>query len=228
MRQVLHELRTPVGAIQGFAEIIQQQLFGPAPHEYRAHAAAIAVDAARLLAGFDEVDRLVKLESGAPVLEPGTSDFHAAVADTAQRLQGVLRPRGAAFQLEGSGGPFTVALDRSESLALAWRLLASAAGAMGPGETVPLRLDAKAGRIRLRMALPRALAERSVEDAHPARRSAVSAGIFGPDFAFRLARAEARAMGGKLKCKGDRITLVVPALTADEGGHSPGVHQAGA
>jgi hypothetical protein len=29
LRQVLHELRTPVNAIQGFAEIIQQQLFGP-------------------------------------------------------------------------------------------------------------------------------------------------------------------------------------------------------
>ena len=29
VRQALHELRTPLGALQGFAEIIQQQLFGP-------------------------------------------------------------------------------------------------------------------------------------------------------------------------------------------------------
>jgi signal transduction histidine kinase len=29
LRQLLHELRTPVNAIQGFAEVIQQQLFGP-------------------------------------------------------------------------------------------------------------------------------------------------------------------------------------------------------
>ena len=71
MRQILHELRTPVGAIQGFAEVIQQQLFGPAPHEYRAHAAAISVDAARLLAGFDELDRLARLETGAAKLESG-------------------------------------------------------------------------------------------------------------------------------------------------------------
>jgi len=58
MRQLLHELRTPVNALQGFAEIIQQQLFGPAPNEYRALAANIAGDAARILAGFDELERL--------------------------------------------------------------------------------------------------------------------------------------------------------------------------
>jgi hypothetical protein len=35
LRQVLHELRTPINAIQGFAELIQQQLFGETPHQYR-------------------------------------------------------------------------------------------------------------------------------------------------------------------------------------------------
>ena len=48
IRQLLHELRTPVTAIQGYAEVIQQQLFGPAPHEYRALAASIASDAAHI------------------------------------------------------------------------------------------------------------------------------------------------------------------------------------
>ena len=43
MRQLLHELRTPAGAIQGFAELIQQQMFGSAPNEYRALAAAVSV-----------------------------------------------------------------------------------------------------------------------------------------------------------------------------------------
>ncbi|MFD2578465.1 hypothetical protein ACFSTD_07285 [Novosphingobium colocasiae] len=64
MRQILHELKNPANAIQVAAEIIQQQLYGPAPHEYRALAAAIAGDVAQILAGFDELDRLVKLESG--------------------------------------------------------------------------------------------------------------------------------------------------------------------
>jgi signal transduction histidine kinase len=61
LRQLLHELRTPVNAIQGFAEVIQQQLFGPTPHEYRALAAVVAADSAVMLAGFEELDRYARI-----------------------------------------------------------------------------------------------------------------------------------------------------------------------
>src|SRR5690606_7805933 len=63
MRQALHEMRTPLGAIQGFAELIQHQMFGSVPNAYRALAGAIGVDAARMLAGFEEIERLIKLET---------------------------------------------------------------------------------------------------------------------------------------------------------------------
>src|SRR5690606_20458848 len=95
LRQLLHELRTPVNAIQGFAELIQQQLFGPAPNEYRALAAAVAVDAARLLAGFDEIDRMAQLEVGTLTLDEGRSDARAIVCAILRRLEGVLRQRSA-------------------------------------------------------------------------------------------------------------------------------------
>ncbi|WP_271077523.1 sensor histidine kinase [Aurantiacibacter sp. MUD61] len=225
MRQVLHELRTPVNAIQGFAEIIQQQLFGPAPHEYRAHAAGISVDAAKLLAGFDEVDRLVKLDSGDLTLEEGESDMRHVVSDTVQRLQAVLRPRNASFELRVKGSPFLVGLQRSEAMGLCWRILATAAGAMGPGETVALRLAGNEKRVRLRMKIPPSLIDGTVpktaarSDAQ--REKAISAGMFGPKFSFKLAQAEAEAAGGYLKCKEDRVTLVLPALTATGVDHSP-------
>ncbi|GGD53996.1 sensor histidine kinase [Erythrobacter arachoides] len=222
MRQVLHELRTPVGAIQGFAEIIQQQLFGPAPHEYRAHAAGIAVDAAKLLAGFDEMDRLVKLEAGAVTLEPGTSDFHVAIGDTVKRLQNVLHSRGADFVLEVMEGPFLVPLAPGDALSLAWRLLATTASAMAPGETITIRLDRQDATVQLRIDCPSGLVDSTAADRGPSRRGAVSAGMFGPKFAFRLARAEAAAIGGALQCDKDQVTLVVPSLTGQEQSLSAG------
>lgn len=213
MRQVLHELRTPVNAIQGFAEIIQQQLFGMVPHEYRAHAAAIAVDAAKLLAGFDEVDRLVKLESCALELEEGQADFHAVLTETIRRLEGVLRPRNAGFALEVSGSPFTVAIAREEAMLLCWRLLATAAAALGPGETAQLDLSSDGEELRLKLDVPETLRNAGPDTSRDGqRRKVVSAGMFGPAFTFRLVEAEACAAGGSLDCAGNKVELRLPSV----------------
>ena len=221
MRQVLHELRTPVNAIQGFAEIIQQQIFGPVPHEYRAHAATIAGDAATLLAGFDEVDRLVKLENGAMELDEGTSDFSEALVNTMERLERALRPRSAGFKLNVSGAPFHVALDRSEAMAICWRLLATAASALGPGEEVQLDLASDGHTIHLQLDFPESLRDAASDAARDSqRRRAISAGMYGPKFTFRLAEAEAHAAGGSLICDEDRVSLRLPALTLPDADHS--------
>jgi signal transduction histidine kinase len=222
MRQVLHELRTPVNAIQGFAEIIQQQLFGAAPNEYRALAAGIAVDAARLLAGFEELDRLAQLEANTLELAQGSSDLREVVVRLLRRLEGVLRPRNAGMALTVWGSPFTVPLEESEALRLAWRLLATLAGAVAPGEVLDLELESDGAQVSLRTDLPAAL--REAEDlfaaTEPAGTRAVSAGMFGSGFAFRLARAEARAIGGSLTRDGEVLRLELPALTASAPLHS--------
>ena len=114
IRQLLHELRTPVNAIQGFAEVIQQQLFGPTPHEYRALAASIVGDAARILAGFDELERLAKLDSGAMQLEAGTCDLGAVLQATLSHLEPFTGQRGIAMRLRLKDDPLPVAVAPGE------------------------------------------------------------------------------------------------------------------
>lgn len=222
MRQVLHELRTPVNAIQGFAEIIQQQIFGPAPNAYRALAAAIAVDAAKLLAAFEEVDRLTRLEIGALDLAEGDADMREAVVETVRRLDGVLRPRNAAIDLEVSGSPFVTALAREELLSLAWRVLATLAGALAPGERIDVRLAGDGARIVLDCRLPASIAASGDPFAStPAERSAVlTAGMFGSGFSLRLARAEIQAAGGTFNISDEYLRLTLPGLTRDDTHHS--------
>ena len=96
----------------------------------------MAVDAARLLAGFDEIDRLAQLEAGTFEREPGQSDLRDIVARIQRRLEGVLRQRSARIDLAASGSPFTVALAEPDALQLVWRLLATLAGSLAPGEIV--------------------------------------------------------------------------------------------
>ncbi len=232
MRQVLHELKTPVNAIQGFSEAIQQQLFGPTPHEYRALAAGIAGDAARILAGFEELERLVKLDSGALEIEPGACDLAAIVAATVARLDAVTEARGSGFALEIEPGTPPAAIDAGEAERLVWRLLATLAAAAAPGERLRLRLRRKGGMLRLTARLPAALAGRDDEAlfhaAAPAQGAVLVAGMFGTGFALRLATAEARAAGGGLERAGGRLRLALPlapepdaaGLTGDEPHHS--------
>ncbi len=229
IRQLLHELRTPVTAVQGYAEVIQQQLFGPAPHEYRALAAAIAADAARILAGFEELDRLARLETGAMAIEPGEADLAALVRRTSAQLAAVLDAQDAGLALAfAETSTLLIAIDQEDAEALVWRLLASLASACAPGERIAVSLDpligAKGAIGRLVCGLPARLAAEEELFAATIRSSggAINAGLFGTGFSLRLARAEARAAGGDLKRDGSALILTLPLVS--EGAGLPGAH----
>lgn len=218
IRQILHELRTPVNAVQGFSEIIQQQIHGPVPHEYRAHAATIASDAARILASFDEIDRLVKLENNALQVEQGEADLVAILKRTLDQIQPVLTPRMAGIEADLPDANCETGLAKAELEALVWRLIASLAGNVGAGEQLALSLSAEGSNLQLTCEIPALLAaqddifEASVRQSG----SAISTGAFGAGFSLRLARAEARSAGGSLERVDDSVMMTLPRLTDQE------------
>lgn len=224
MRQMLHELRTPVNAIQGFAEVIQQQLFGPTPHDYRALAAGIAGDAARILSAFEELDRLAKLDSGAMELEPGETDLANLLETTVSQLSTHTAPRGSGFSLRIRGEAAQIGLERTEAERIVWRLLATLAGVSASGEILRLSLEPAGEWLRLDLNLPAALAsihgEALFEAAANSIPQSLTVGTFGIGFALRLARTEAQAAGGDLVRHGDVLTLTLPALSQQSAGGS--------
>ncbi len=229
IRQMLHELKNPVNAIQGYAELIQQQLYGPTPHEYRALAAGIAGDAARMLSAFDELERLARLDSGAMELDSGETDLAEVVRITVGQLGAHTAQRGSGFALKDEPAALPVPLARLEVERIAWRLLATLAGISAPGELLKLRLRPKDGVIRLDVALPASLAAREGDSLFDAAAGSmpqiIAAGVFGVGFALRLVRAEARAAGGDLLRRGGKLRLILPGspsmgLTAGDADHT--------
>lgn len=232
MRQVLHELRTPANAIQVAAEIIQQQLFGPAPHEYRALAAAIAADAAHILAGFEELDRLVKLECRALTIDAGLCDFAEVLEQTVARLSVWTGPRRSGFRIARPCPPMPLPIARAEAERFAWRLLAALAGSTAPDEILPIDCDFANGTAFISIAVPRALADRSdaelfhgtaqagTEGSGERRQNGMSSGMFGIGFTLRLAAAEVRAGGGEFHRKDNALLLQLPGLTHPVANHS--------
>jgi two-component system OmpR family sensor kinase len=225
MRQLLHELRTPINAVQGFAEVIQQQVFGPAPHEYRALAAAIAGDAALILAGFEELDRLSRLDSGGMEMALSGCDLAAVAAATVAQLQVFTAPRSSGFDIsiEGEAG-IEVALGQTEAEHLIWRLMATLAASAAPGEILKVCAAQHGDIALLTIQLPAALAALDEGQLMHATASAgprtLSAGMFGTGFSLRLAAAEAKAAGGNLVRYGEMLKISLPGLTIAEPGHS--------
>jgi two-component system, OmpR family, sensor kinase len=223
IRQLLHELRTPITAVQGYAEVIQQQLFGPAPHEYRALAAAIAADAAHILAGFEELDRLARLETGALTLAPGEADLATLTRRMAEQLSTALASRDAGITLsDDRATSLFIAIDEEEAEGMLWRLLATLAASCRAGEHLAIRLspvfEGPFAMAHLVCELPARLREVDDPFGSDVRSSdkAISAGLFGSGFSLRLARAEAMRAGGTMTVAQGQIVIRLPFITGVE------------
>ncbi|MBB4615172.1 sensor histidine kinase [Novosphingobium taihuense] len=215
LRQLLHELRTPINAIQGFAEMIQSQVFGATPHQYRAMAASIAADAAQMLAGFEEIERLVKLESHALSIDTGEADAAAIVARLVEQVSPVLAARNVrlAVAMPPQQVPVSFAADEIERTV--WRLLSVVATSVAPGERITISLEATATTASLAITLPASLAQLDdtalfAPDAPMGGGSLAASAMLGNGFALRLARAEFEAGGGSLRREGVRFVAELP------------------
>lgn len=216
LHQVLHELRTPINAIQGFAELIQQQLLGETPHHYRALAATIAADAARMLAGFEDVERLIRLESArsdaaADVAPAG--DLAAILARVRDLLTPSVERRSITLAWSLPDHDIAVAMAPAEIERTVWRLVSTLISASVPGET--LVIGGSAGSMAWVCAsLPASLAGRDADLFEPDIAPGGDGALLGNGFALRLCRAEAQAAGGTLDREAGKLVLALPRAPA--------------
>ena len=225
LRQLLHELRTPINAIQGFAEVIQQQVFGQTPHQYRAMAASIAADAAQMLAGFEEVERLVKLESSALSIDTAEADAAAVVARMVDQMTPTLSARNVRLSVSMPQQPVIVAFAPDEVERTVWRVLSVIASSVAPGERLAITFEPQPDLATLSLTLPASLqrlddAELFAPDATGSAGSFAASAMLGNGFTLRLARAELEAGGGAFRRDGGHILIGLPYLTGGSTDHT--------
>jgi len=223
LRQLLHELRTPINAVQGFAELIQQQIFGPTPHEYRGLAAAIAADAARILGGFEDIDRLIKLETAQVDPDAGSADIGDAFRRMVAQLETVVAPREVRLKVDLPAEPLLVGIEAIELERMLWRALAVIGSAAQPGERLRFSLARDGDSCLVSMKLPASLADLDDDRLFaPDSKSAPLPGsaMLGSGFALRLAAAEARGARGRLVRHGEYLRLHLPLLPEQFGNHN--------
>jgi signal transduction histidine kinase len=217
LRQLVHELRTPVGAVSGFAELIETELLGPVPPVYRQRAGTIRSEAGQLLAAIDDLDTAARIDGAALQLTPA----EVPLAPLIDRIVDDLRPladlRGA--QLAAGGERASVVADDRALERLLARLLATLVAAAEPGERIGIDVRRASDRVVISADRPRALTEIAGDALFALDDAAVEGGpLLGAGFTLRLVRNLAAELGGALSIDRDALTLRLPAvLIADMG-----------
>lgn len=126
IRRLVHELRTPMNAISGFAELMSSEMLGPVPPPHRAAAAAIHAEMAALLGAIEDLDTAARIEGGALDLAPNEVALWPVLAAAGGRDVALHGDRDA-----------VVAADRR----ILERLLGRFVGMLGNGAAIEVRFD---------------------------------------------------------------------------------------
>ena len=165
LRELVHEIKTPLTAIIGFAEIIEGQYLGPARlSSYRKRASDIVAQARLLLSAIDDLDFAAKVHSLAAGsgAEAGRS---GAVADRAGDMvrRAAAVPHGVEVDVSKTIGPVLAAVEPEIAERLLVRFGSAVVGRAEAGERVRISLEQSSEQCRLSISRPAAL--RSLPDA---------------------------------------------------------------
>ena len=219
LRQLVHELRTPLNAILGFAEIIEQELFGPAGEGYRDMAGKIAVDARHLLTAFDDLDLAARVSRGEEDVEPRLIDPRHLVSQVAVRF----REQSGIASIDVAIAPDLppVLIDPVQGERMVQYLFRTLISVAPAGEAVTgacwYRPDMGDGCIVLALDRPSSLTgldeEQLLDPGHGVDGDWVDGPLLGLGFSLRLIRSLASSCGGTLEIEAGRVVLALPAAT---------------
>ncbi len=217
VRQLVHELRTPLNAIQGFAEIIEQQLFGPVAYEYRSLAREIMKDANFMLSGFEDLDTAMMLDRDVVETDKGHTDVAWLSARIDDRL-GTSSPDSLDQRLiyKFSNDFDGFGLDHATSERMIMRLLSTLVTSAAPGETLYAAFHGRANMQSALMlvTLPSYMSGRSEEELcspdFAADQDGNAPSLLGVGFSLRLVRNLVRKTKGEMDFRANTICVTLP------------------
>ena len=207
LRELVHELKTPLNAIIGFAEIIDGQYLGPAAATYRSRAAEIVAQARLLLSAIEDLDITAKLRAAAGTAN-GATDLNSLLSTLSTEFKEQATRRGARFELLLSRSPAISPIDQNVIERLMRRFISAVIDVADPKERVAVTVDCDVGQCLLSVNRPKAM--HAMSDAQLFGREEGTTSILASGFSLKLARGIAQTAGGDLRATGDRLALVLP------------------
>jgi len=220
IRQLIHELRSPLNAISGFSQIISSQMFGPVSGAYRAMAETIVADSASIETIIDDLHTATRADRG-PLDVPETGemiDINMIMAHVESDLAPLLAEERIDLSISRVGGPFLARSDDANSRRMIGRLLTALVDISEPGAILvgQLLIEHEHGdMLQLRIVRPAAIRFATATDLLDPGFSpdgeAPGAAILSLGFSLRLVDSLARGVGGRLDIGHNALTLHLPS-----------------
>ncbi len=200
LRELVHEIKTPLNAIIGFAEIIDGQYLGPADRPYRQRAAHIVGQARILLEAIDDLDFAAKARSAL-----GGKEARTALGPIVERLVAELQDRSkaqeVALDLAPTNANIAAAVSEDMGERIIRRTMLALIESAGAGERLRISVERAGERSRVAISRPKALGQAAGGVARP--------GEDDPSrLSLRLARSLAQIAGVSL-AEGEREIALV-------------------
>ena len=223
IRQLIHELRSPLNAISGFAQIISGQMFGPVSQSYRAMAETIVADAASVQSIIDDLETAAR--RGHAVADQASDeivDVGAIVKQVEADLGALLAEQRIEMTLARVGaGPFLGRAHDADVRRMIGRLLTALVDICEPGGILVGQLVTESPHddmLQLRIVRPAAIRFATATDlldpGFSPEGEAPGAAVLSLGFSLRLVDSLARAAGGRLDIGHNALTLHLPSATS--------------
>lgn len=222
IRQLIHELRSPLNAISGFAQIISGQMFGPVSRGYREMAETIVADAASVQAIIDDLETAARSGS-AKAAQPADEivDIGLVVSQVESELASLLADQRVDLSISRVGGPFLGLAGDADVRRMVGRLLTALIDISEPGAMLVGQLVIESRHddmLHLRIVRPAAIrfatAAELLDPGFSPEGEAPGAAVLSLGFSLRLVDSLARASGGRLDIGHNALTLHLPSANS--------------
>lgn len=221
IRQLIHELRSPLNAISGFSQIISGQMFGPVSAAYRTMAEQIVTDANAVQQIIDDLETAARASNAPPpreLLVGDVADIGLVMTQVESDLATLLAEHRIDVSISRVGGPFLAQADDANSRRMIGRLLTAMVDISEPGAilvgqlvTEPAQDDMLQLRIVRPLAIRFATAAELLDPGFSPEGEAPGAAILSLGFSLRLVDSLARSVGGRLDIGHNALTLHLPS-----------------